>query len=76
MNKHIEVLEISPISCISRCRTWDANSFHMDELDVDERECAMGFCMSTIVVPNLSKGTDTKVDFRANHAPLIASHGS
>ncbi len=24
---------------------------------MDERECAMGFCMSTIVVLNLSKGT-------------------
>jgi hypothetical protein len=57
MNNLIEIFEFSPISCISRCRTWDANSFHMDELNVDERECAVGFCMSTIVVPNLSKGT-------------------
>jgi hypothetical protein len=57
MNILIEVFESSPISCISRCRTWDANSFHMDELNVDEREFAMRFCTSTIVVPNLSKGT-------------------
>jgi hypothetical protein len=75
MNNLIEVFEFSPISCISRCRTWDANSFHMDELNVDEKECAMRFCMSTIVMPSLSK-RDTKVDFKANHAPLIASHGS
>jgi hypothetical protein len=36
--------------------SWDSHSSSMEELNVNEREWAMGFCTSTTIMQDISKG--------------------
>lgn len=70
MNNPIEFFEFITFSCILKWglgMVWDSKSSHMEEPNVDERDWAMGFHISTTTMFGQSFKGSLQVNFEGGH---------